>query len=271
MAACILCGKSAGLFHALHKGCLEKYHQSDREIGELLLSRLGNTDCATLTAGIDRILTGYGFKKAARQRTLVRALEFFPKKYIDKNPAIDVAAWINFLKAQPFDERLLLNKHFVVQQENLPALQSLRRNKLPKVNGRPADFPTQLRAQESLWWCFNHASMLALSPAAPRRQWSVIRQLVDGLLAGKPKPSLPPAPVATGKILLTSQRLHFTAARRAAIIIEYANIYSCTPVADGVRIQIKLPQALPETYLCEDGRLLYQFLHYAREQRRRLC
>ena len=264
MAACILCGKSAGLLHALHKSCFEKYNQSELEIGELLLSQLGSTDCAVLIENIDRILAGYGFKKAAQQRTLVRALEFFPEKYLDKNPALDPAAWIGFLKARSFDQRLLLNKHFIVQQENLPALRSLRKNQLPPVNCNAADFPVRLRAQESLWWCFRHAGILAAGSAAPGRQWSVIRQLMDRLFLSEPEQRLQPAPVAAGKILLTSQRLYFAAARGAAAVIEYADIYSCTPLPDGIRIQLNLPQALPETYLCEDPRLFYRFLHHAR-------
>jgi hypothetical protein len=264
MGACILCGKSAGLSYSLHKTCFEKYNASEEVIAVHLADGLGKIETAFLANTIRNEIANYSFVAEAQQRTLNRSLEYFSKNHIEKNRSItfDILSWIDVLDELAPDESLFVNKHFVAQQQNLPAIQALRNQQLPEGNCNPANFSINLRESEQLWWCFNHGSMEQLKPTKNKRQWSVVMQLVESLLPTKNKQSLERKSLGVGKLLITNQRVCFESGDDV-VFTEYKDIYSCTPVGDGIRLQSKQLATIPYTYFCEDGRLLYGFIKFA--------
>ena len=160
------------------------------------------------------------------------------------------------------NEYLFVNKYFVAQQQNLLAMQALRNHQLPEGNCNLASFTIKLKANERLWWCFNNASMERLKPTKNKRQWSVVMQLVEGLMPKKNKQSLERESFGEGKLLITNQRVCFESSDDL-VFTEYKDIYSCTPVENGVGLQSTHPTAIPHMYFCEDGRLLYSFIKHA--------
>jgi hypothetical protein len=264
MGACILCGKSAGIFYSLHKKCFEKYNASDQIIADHLITGLGKTEPAKLANIIIAEITQCGFATEAKQRTLNRSLEYFSKQHIEKNKTIsfDILSWVEVLNELAPNESLFVNKHFVYQQQNLLAMQALRRQQLPESNSNSTNFSISLRENEQLWWCFNKASLEQLKPISNKRQWSVIMQIAEGLLPKKNKQSLKRENFGEGKLLITNQRVYFERDEKA-VFTEYQDIYSCTPVSDGVRLQSRELTAITHTYYCEDGRLLYGLIKHA--------
>ena len=267
MGACILCGKSAGLFYSLHKSCFKKYNASDQVIADHLLDGLGKSRSVQLANIITGEIARYEFAAEAQQRTLNRSLEYFSKHYIEKNKRItfDIRSWIDVLDQLAPDQSLFVNKYFVAQQQNLLAMRALKSQQLPEGNCNPANFSLVLRENEILWWCFNNGSMEQLKPAQNKRQWSVVMQLVESLLSKNNKQSLERESLGDGKLLITNQRVCFEKGEEV-VFTEYEDIYSCTPVSDGIHLQSRQLTAIPHTYYCEDGRLLYSFINYAQKK-----
>ena len=269
MGACILCGKSAGLFYSLHKTCFEKYNASEQLIAEQLLEGLGRVESIQLASKIKSEIASYKFAAEAQQRTLIRSLEYFAKQHIEnsKNTSFDIISWIDVLHDLAVDESLFVNKHFVYQQQNLPALHALQRQELPESNANPSNFSIKLQENEQLWWCFNKGSLEKLKPVKQKRQWSVIMQLAESILPKKTAQPLERDSFGEGKILITSQRVCFET-DEDTVFIQFVDLYSCTPVSDGVRLQSRQLTSTPYTYYCEDGRLLYGFIKYAQNNLR---
>ena len=266
MGACILCGKSAGLFYSLHKNCFEKYNGTDQTIAEYLLDGLGRVESVELAQKINHLITNLEFAYEAQQRTLNRGLEYFSKHHVEKNKNLpsEIAAWIALLHELSPDESLFVSKNFITQQQNLLAIRALRANQLPNCNCNPENFSIAFRDNETVWWCFDKSHVEQLKPVKHKRQWSVVRQVIDGLFRKKPKQSLERKNLGEGKILITNQRVCFESDENS-VATEYANIYSCTPVENGVRLQSTQLTSIPQTYCCEDGRLLYGFIRYAQK------
>jgi len=264
MGACILCGKSAGLFYSLHKSCFEKYNSSDQVIARYLLEGLSQAESAQLANIITNEISSYEFLAEAQQRTLNRSLEYFSRHHIEKNNNIpfNIESWVDLLGELTPDESLFVNKHFVTQQQNLLAVRILQSQQLPESNCNPANFSIELRENERLWWCFNKCSLEQLKPLKNKRQWSIVMQVAGSLLPKKQKQTLERETIGEGKLLISNQRVCFERDEEA-VFTEYRDIYSCTPVSDGVRLQSRQLTAIAQTYYCEDGRLLYSFIKYA--------
>ena len=262
MGACILCGKSAGLFYSLHKNCFAKYNKSNQVIAEQLLKGLGNAESEQLANIITNEIGSYQFAEEAQQRTLNRALEFFSEHYIGKNTLLNISSWLALLNELSPTEVLFVNKYFITQQQNLLAIESLQTGQLPEGNCNPANYSVELRETEQLWWCFNESSLEQLKPAENMRQWSIVMHIAESLFRKKNKQSLEKQKLGEGKILLTNQRMYFDSGEEV-LFTEYRDIYSCTPVNNGVRLQPTHMKAVPDTYYCEDGRLLYAFIKHA--------
>lgn len=267
MGACILCGKSAGPFYSLHKQCFDKYDTSKQAIAELLLEQLGRTDPLELAQAIQNKIIQFGFKDEACNRTLNRSLEYFHKQHVDVSSATvqELMSWIDLLDALDLDESLFVNKNFLVQQRNLLAIQSLKNNQLPECNCNEVNFSISFRDNEHLWWCFNETALEHQVPFVKKRQWSVIMQLVESLLAKKNKSSLKNEGLGQGKLLITNQRVCFDNAEKS-VYTEFRDIYSCTPTTQGITLQTNEASSRPHTFYCEDARLLYSLIRYAQKK-----
>ena len=266
MGACILCGKSAGPFYSLHKNCYAKYESSKKEIAGLLAEEFGATQPSLLASKINEYIAECGFVAEAQQRTLNRALEFFTSQYLETTQltASLIQAWIDVLDILSPNESLFVNPHFISQQYNLHALQQLNNFSLPESNRHPANYSITLREQEVLWWCFDKSEIEQELPIESKRQWSVMMQIVNSMLTKGRKASVEKTSVGGGKLLITNQRIFFENEKDAREI-GYHEIYSVSPVKNGVCLQSKRGSSIPEIYICEDARLLYGFIKYAQQ------
>ena len=118
---------------------------------------------------------------------------------------------------------------------------------------------------ETLWWCFDYSEVEQDSPVESKQEWSVLMQLVNSMFAKKQKRTLEKKSVGDGKLLITNKRIYLESDHYTQELA-YRDIYSVTPVNNGVRIQAKENSAKPQAYLCEDGRLLFAFIKYGQAQ-----
>lgn len=264
MGACLLCGKSAGLFYSLHKNCYQQFQSTKAPIIELLAAKLEREPVDHLAQQLLEIVQQFNFVEEAQQRALVQAIETFAQQEFEREDyaANTSIAWVEFLDHIAIDKTLFLNTNFIVEQQCLPVLAILRAGKLPLCNCNVMQFPLELQANESLWWCFSNVRMDQLQPQLTKRKWSVAVRILENTLPAKPKRSVVKEELGTGKLWLTNQHLHFE--YQAGIVsIAHQEISAMTPEFDGVTLQRKELQTRPQTFRCEDGRLLYQFLRYA--------
>jgi hypothetical protein len=144
---------------------------------------------------------------------------------------------------------------------NYPAVRNLRAGKLPLSNANQANFTVQLSRDEVIWWCFSSARVETVRPKQQQKKWSVLLQIVDNMLPAKKKNILEAEELGNGKIWLTNQCFYYES-EAGVSSFEYNSIYACTPVKDGVRLQLKELNSRPQTFYCEDGRLLFEFIHF---------
>ena len=264
MGACVLCGKSAGLFYSLHKNCYQQFQSSSEPIVQLLNSQLESQSVAELVPQLQAMVQQLDFVEQARQRTLVRALETFAKQNFESEPyTVEASAtWVKILQHLEIDNTLFLDSNFIAEQENLPLLAALRAGDLPACNCNASQFPIELPANESLWWRFSNVRLDQLQPKQSKRRWSIALQILQSSLPRKPKQAVAFKELGTGALWLTSQFLHFEK-EQEVISIAYREIVAITPEFDGVTLQSKELQTRPQTFRCQESRLLYQFLRYA--------
>lgn len=264
MGSCILCGKSAGLFYSLHKACYQKFQSSTDPIVKLLHDRLSHDTATVLAKNLIRDIEQFNFVDEAQQRTLVRALEKFAKQEFEHKQqfTMSCSAWLDLLDHLSLDEKLFINPHFIAQQRALPQIKSLHEGELPTCNYKEEDFPEVLAADEQLWWCFSQARLNRLQPKKDKRQWSVIMQILQSALPSKHNSTLQSTQLGEGALWLTSKRLYFDS-KEENFSIKYSEIFALTPEYDGVTLQLKELNSMPQTFHCQQGILLYQFVRHA--------
>ncbi len=257
MGACVLCGKSAGFFYALHKNCYQRYQAVVTSMVELLEQQLATTHqldsiCAQMCAQVDAL----NFTSEASQRCHVKALEKFAGLPTQPLKHMAVAEnWLALMTMLALDESLFVDPHLVQRQRNLPALRSLQAGQLPQFEHNKQAFPGTLMQQEVIWWQFKNCDLGQKKPQ--QRDWSIVSQLIDNLRPSKS--NLVEQSLAQGSLWLTNVAIYIVS-EQDLVTIEYTDIYSCTPASGGVSLQLKQRSSVAQSLYCEDGRLLYQFI-----------
>ena len=256
MGACILCGKSAGFFYALHKDCYAAYQAAQKDLLQRLSRQLEHGDIATLASQMQAHVEPLGFDIEARQRCFIKALE----DYVEQQPSAfkndqTIQHWLDLITHLQLDERLFVDPYLISQQRNLPALRALQAGQQPSCNQNSLAFPGTLESDETLWWRFTQGEIK--QKQAQQKQWSVVTQIIDNLRPGKA--NFVTQSLASGTLWLSNKRI-YCELDDGLTSTDYREIYSCTPARNGVSIQLQQSSALPKNYECEDGRLLYQFV-----------
>ena len=256
MAACILCSKSAGFFYALHKNCYQRYQAVINHLVELLQDQLADQSLHTLSTHMRAQVDALAFTPEASQRCYVKALEQYAGLATQPLKQVTLSErWLALISMLAVDEDLFVDPHLVKRQRNLPALRSLQAGQLPQCVHTRQSCPASLAPQEQVWWCFKQAHLAQKKPQ--QKDWSIVSQLIDNL---RPRhANLVTQSVAQGALWLTNLAAYIET-EQDLVRIDYADIYSCTPASGGVSLQLKHSATLAQSLVCEDGRLLYQFL-----------
>ena len=217
-----------------------------------------------LARQLQTIVQRLEFVEEARQRALVRALETYAKEKFahDDFTLDDSTAWARLLDYLKIERKLFINPNFIAEQLNLPVLAVLRKGILPACNCNAIQFPLDLQNNETLWWRFADVRMEQLQPQHSKQTWSVAMHILQSSLPSKPKKAVEHKELGTGTLWITDQFIHFEQEQRM-ISFAHQEIYALTPEVDGVTVQRRELQTRPQTFRCEEGRLLYEFLRFA--------
>lgn len=261
MGACVLCGKSAGLLHSLHKNCYQQYQAETDKLVDVLASELSTLSSEQLTTKIHQQVEALPFVSEARARTLVRSLEKFTETHLHAKQDMQkyADAWPALLANLQPDESLFIDATFIARQQNFTAFSALARGELPTCN--VGENATILRDKESLWWRFDDASIHYLSAPKEEKKWSVATQLINNMMPKKQK-QVGYVSDTQWMLSVTNQRLLFMSDEED-LSISYQEVYSVTPIEGGIKLQCKQEQAMPQLIRCEDEKLLFLLIRYA--------
>ena len=265
MGTCILCGKSAGFFYSLHKDCFSRYESSEESLLKILSDQLGTSTTEHIAKNLHLLVSSFGFSEEASQRTLIRALENFSVNNLEKLPDQKYQCWLDLLEKLALNESLFINSNFILQQINYSLVKNLRTGKLPSSNANHTNFSVQMHQDEEVWWCFSSSFVETVRPKDEKKNWSVLTQIISNTLPSKKKNLLETKKLGKGKIWLTNQCVYYESAVGVQSFA-YRSINACTPVKNGVRLQLEALNSRPQTLYCEDGRLLYEFIRFALKQ-----
>ena len=270
MGACVLCGKDAGIFRVLHKNCYQDYlNQTDNIVEEILQLRDNQIEVESLAARLIDYPGTKQFTQEARERTLVKALEKFASSHLKSKSDICQlhTVWTDLLRELALKEALFLDANFLTQQFNLPAVAALYQDALPQdqINSQH-ETNIDLAPNESLWWCFEKVELILPNAKSATKQWSVAQHLIKTWLPRNKEQTLDVHQAKELQLWISDQRL-LLQNQDETISLQHASIYSVTPREQGVTLQLKDAQALPQHIQCEDGRLLYLLVKHAQSLR----
>lgn len=263
MGACLLCGKSAGFLHSLHKNCYQQYHTETELLVDRVATELNALPAEQLATNINHKVESLPFVTEARARTLVRALELFTEKHLRSKSGMQKYAdsWPNLLAHLQPDKTLFIDPAFLSRQQNLAALSALSQGMLPNCN--VGENALILAENETLWWRFDDAGIGQLPVPLAEKKWSVANQLIDNLMPKKQKRvARSNQDYGTWILSVTNQRLLFISNNEDQSI-SHRDIYSVTPIEGGIKVQCKQQKAMPQFVRCEDERLLYLLIRHA--------
>ncbi len=258
MARCVLCGRSAGLFYRLHKGCYAEHQALSEQLYKTLSDQIGRQSADDLASALQRSLLRHNFLVEPAKRALVRALEKYAEQQLNsESPNAVLQAWSDLLLALALPEKLFLTPNFVSQQTALLGLKSLSQEQMPALN-IPADrFTEELAEGEELLYYFPQASLQHTQ--VQTAQWSLARQFFRGLLGNRTQSAVQTKQQTAIDLWVSNQCL-YVRGEKQRLDIKFEHIFSLTPQPDGVMIQSRLADAKPVILQDVNGRLLYGFL-----------
>ena len=258
MARCVLCGRSAGLFYALHKACYAKHQGLSEQLCETIAHEIERQSAADLASALQQSLLQHNFLVEPAKRALVRALEKYAEQQISSDSSsTHLQAWSALLLALALPEKLFLTPNFVSQQTALLGLKSFKQGQMPALNVPVERFPEELSEAEELLYCFPEATLVHAQEE--RAKWSLAGQLFRGLLGNRTHSSVQQQQQTMVELWISNQGLYLRAEKQS-IDIRFEQIFSLTPQPNGVMIQSQQADAKPVVLQDANGRLLYSFL-----------
>ena len=267
MAKCVVCSKSAGPFHSLHKACLSTYQDTRRCLREKFSDYITSDEFSEdVSADIIDILNDCRslekFSKPHFKELFIKVWQEQAKRTIKgSSPDLLTAKKLVHLadgfKINDDDvEEYLYTRLFNV--EYLELLQ----NKESFNVSLEAPMGIELNNDESIVWKFKQITKQEQQRYSHEKQWTVFNSVLNSTLMKKRYKGLAVKSEKSGVLLVTNQGLHYQH-NNAVTQIKFSDIHSITPMKNGIRVQARTKGAMPDTYVTGDGRFTYALLQYA--------
>ena len=271
MGACILCGKSAGLFYSLHKNCYSRYQSAVQPIVDSLDEKLAIEPVSALAQNLITHVEQLGFRDEAKKRTLVRGLEQFSESATGRCLKSESACrnWLQLLDELNLNPTLFLQDSFLETQQSLLPIAKLHAGSIPVANCQSKEFCDLLSHDEQVLWRFPQMSLMQNQPRNNNAKYSVALQLIRQVIPEKKRGGLQQQNIWQGELWLTTQRLAYI--RDAEPVSIYlSEIYAITPECNGVTLQLCGKEARPHRFSGAQGNLLYFFIEFVQANNRQL-
>ncbi len=264
MSKCIVCSKSAGPFHSLHKACLPVY-QNTRKCLENKFS-----DCiASADSSSDVVVTIQSCNPSKQFsvtlfKVLVSKAWFKQAELVIKDSSLNLAATKVLLRiADGFGiNNQDIDDYLLVRLSNVEQLQRLQNNQPIDKCFEDISEEIELEQHEAIVWKFSDTARTEQQRYSQEKQWTVFSTVLSNIMMKKRYKELAVKIEESGTLLVTNQGLHYKN-NKTILQTKFSEIHSITPMKNGVRIQANLRGAMPDTYVTGDGRFTYALLQYA--------
>jgi hypothetical protein len=263
VAKCVVCSKSAGPFHSLHKACLSTYQDTRGCLRKKL------ADYITAEAFSINLIETLNACKPSEKFSKLHFKELFIKTWREEAKLTTKDSSPNLLTAKKL---VHLAEAFDVSDEDvgeylltrLSCVEHLDRLKTNKPLESKFDVPAgiELWASESIIWIFKPTAKQEQQRFSQEKQWTVFSSVSSAILMKKRYKELAVKSEKSGMLLVTNQGIHYQY-NSAVTQTKYSEIHSITPMKNGVRIQANTKGAMPDTYVTGDGQFTYALLQYA--------
>ena len=266
MGKCVVCSKSAGPFHQLHKKCLPAYQGARKCLQESVSACLevGNLN-SELISNIQSCKPRENFSEIQFKELVVEAWQKQAKQIV-KDPTLDVvSAKVLVNIASEFEiGNDDVEDYLLVRLSNIEHLDHFQRNQAIEEISVEVPSGVELAQNESIVWEFNDTSKAEQQRYSQEKEWTVFRTVMNNALFKKRYKDLAISTEEAGTLVVTNQGL-FYKNKQDVSHTKYSEIYSITPMKNGVRVQATNRDSMPETYVTGDGRFTYTLLQHVQD------
>jgi len=181
-----------------------------------------------------------------------------------KEPSPDFAATNVLIRiAESFDiSDEDVEGYLVTRLTNLEYLECIEKNQvIEKEFEHQAEI--DLNREEIIVWEFKNTAKNEQQRYSQDKQWTVLSSVLNNILIKKRYKDLAVKVEESGVLIVTNQSIYYKV-RNDITQLKFSDIYSITPMKDGVRIQASTKGSMPDTYVTGDGRFTYTLLQYAK-------
>lgn len=264
MGKCVVCSKSAGPFHQLHKSCLPVYQAARKCLHDKF------STCLESDAVVSDLLESIQSCKPNEQFLLSQFKELLvhqwqkQAKLVVKKSTLDVAsAKILTSIADRFEiKNEDVDEFLLVRLSNIEHLDRLQKKQIIEKTFDHLPEGIELQQNEIIVWEFKDTSRAEQQRFSQEKEWTVFSSVMNNAFFKKRYKELAVKTEEAGTLLITNQGL-FYKNKQSVSHTKFSEIYSTTPMKNGVRIQSTQRDAVPDTYVTGDGRFTYTLLLYA--------
>jgi len=263
---CIVCNKSAGPFYSLHKACYKVYEDTRQCLAQSL-SNCIETDAhdEELLDSLQRCKPISKFSASLFTSLIKRAwqdksLEVLKSKSLSAEHANYLLSVASELEVEDDD----VEPHLFYRLSNLEHLICINENKSLSTNSSTLNSELDLLDKECLIWVFEDTLKVEQQRYSDDKEWTVMQSIMNSLFSKSRYKELAVKVEAAGKLAITNRHILYIT-KAETIKVGFTEVYSITPMKDGVRIQTTQGNTTPNTYLTGDGRFTYALLRFAQD------
>ena len=258
MGKCIVCDRSAGPFYSLHKTCYQAYQDVRGD-----LQRIFSESIESAVKAEELAEALYGCRPASPfslrqfENLIIRtwqeqAGQIVRSKSLDHRHANYLLAVAPVLAIEDKD----VEPHLFQRLANIQHLERINQGKPALKIFTALDDGIDLAPDEAVIWVFEDVMKAEQQQSrAENQQWSIFQSILNGLFnkSRYKDKELRIKVEAAGNLAITNQSLYYVTKGKVTEIC-LADIYSITPMKDGVRIQTTQRDTTPDTYITDIGR-----------------
>ena len=268
MGRCIVCNKFAGPFYSLHKTCYQTYQDTRENIRQIFSESIESaTEAGEFVNALKSCRPATSFSLSQFESLITRtwqeqAVSVAKSKSLDDRKANYLLEVVPALGIKDKD----IEPYLLQRLANIQHLVRINQGQPVERVFAHLDDRINLEDEEIVVWVFEEVLKMERQHPIEDNKWGVWRPILNNLFNKSRYKEATVKIEATGMLIITSRNLYFVAEKGVAKIC-LEDIYAATPMKDGIRIQTRQRNAVPDTYVTGDGRFTYALLHYAQGQR----
>ena len=268
MGKCIVCNKFAGPFYSLHKTCYQVYEDTREDLHDAFSKSIKSfTPESKLVDTVRECRPPSSFSLRLFESLIVREWQDRALQVVkSKTPNGEQANYLLQI-AQTFNiEDRDVEPHLFTRLSNVEHIERIQQE--PSISGlySGSQAEVELENDEFLIWMIDEVLEVEQQRNSTNANWTIWQSIIVSLFKKSRYNELETKVEATGKLVITNKNLCYVTNKDTSKIA-YAEIYSVTPMKDGIRIQTSRRDSTPNTYITGDGRFIYTLLNYAQEQK----